>query len=87
MFLECDLEMYLTCVYVILLDLDVNISAEDLKYALQGIPELGQLSVSRTGDCKSFAWTIDWLTMPGNQPLLQVNMITIIEATVQLKYK
>ncbi|XP_062842250.1 fibrocystin-L-like [Trichomycterus rosablanca] len=58
--------------------LAVNISAEDLKCALQCIPELGQLSVTRTGSCKSYAWTIDWLTIPGNQPLLQINSSAVV---------
>ncbi|RXN34425.1 fibrocystin-L isoform X1 [Labeo rohita] len=51
--------------------LAVDISAADLRYALQGIPELGQLQVDRYGDCKGYYWNIQWLTMPGNQPLLK----------------
>ncbi|XP_036421459.1 fibrocystin-L-like [Colossoma macropomum] len=53
--------------------LAVDISAKDLQYALQGIPKMGQLSVTRTGDCKGYSWDIEWLTMPGSQPLLQIN--------------
>ncbi|XP_072530724.1 PKHD1 like 1, tandem duplicate 1 [Salminus brasiliensis] len=58
--------------------LSVDISADDLKYALQGIPDLGQLSVTRTGDCKGHIWTVQWLTMPGSQPLLQINDSAVV---------
>lgn len=57
-----------TCV----VDLSVDVSADDLKYALQAIPDLGLLSVNSTADCKGYLWEINWLTIPGNQPLLQV---------------
>ncbi|KAI4871505.1 hypothetical protein NFI96_027165, partial [Prochilodus magdalenae] len=57
--------------------LAVDISADDLRYALQGIPELGQLSVARTGNCKGYNWSVEWLTMPGSQPLLQINDSTV----------
>ncbi|XP_076865903.1 fibrocystin-L-like isoform X2 [Brachyhypopomus gauderio] len=53
--------------------LATDISAQDLQYALQAIPDLGQLKVDRAGDCRGYWWTIGWLTMPGNQPLLQIN--------------
>ncbi|KAA0710212.1 Fibrocystin-L Polycystic kidney and hepatic disease 1-like protein 1 [Triplophysa tibetana] len=51
--------------------LPVDISAGDLQYALQGIPELGQLDVQRYGDCTYNIWDIRWLTVPGNQPLIK----------------
>ncbi|KAK2887447.1 hypothetical protein Q8A67_015675 [Cirrhinus molitorella] len=53
--------------------LAVDISAADLQYALQGIPELGQLQVERYGNYRGYYWNIQWLTMPGNQPLLKIN--------------
>ncbi|KAL6460366.1 hypothetical protein MHYP_G00303320 [Metynnis hypsauchen] len=69
--------------------LAVDISAKDLQYALQGIPELGQLSVTRAGDCKGYSWNIEWLTMPGNQPLLQINDSSVVgvnpSVTAQVK--
>ncbi|XP_066530272.1 fibrocystin-L-like [Hoplias malabaricus] len=58
--------------------LSVNISAEDLRYALQGIPQLGQLGVTKTGTCKGAQWRIEWLTQPGTQPLLQVNDSAVV---------
>ncbi|CAM4636768.1 unnamed protein product [Leuciscus chuanchicus] len=58
--------------------LAVDISAADLQYALQGIPELGQLQVQRSGDCRGYSWYIQWLTIPGNQPLLKINASNVI---------
>ncbi|KAF5901267.1 fibrocystin-L isoform X1, partial [Clarias magur] len=70
-------------------DLPVNISADDLKYALQGIPDLGLLSVNSTADCKGYLWEIKWLTLPGNQPLLQINDSGVVgvNATVKAQVK
>nr|XP_055075127.1 fibrocystin-L-like [Misgurnus anguillicaudatus] len=58
--------------------LPVDISAADLQFALQGIPELGQLDVQRSGDCRGYRWDIRWLTVPGNQPLLEINSSAVI---------
>ncbi|KAI7789613.1 putative fibrocystin-L, partial [Triplophysa rosa] len=58
--------------------LPVNISDVDLQYALQGIPELGQLEVHRNGDCRGYTWDIHWLTVPGNQPLLEINSSAVV---------
>ncbi|XP_051729222.1 fibrocystin-L-like [Ctenopharyngodon idella] len=58
--------------------LAVDISAADLQYALQGIPELGQLQVQRYGDCRGYSWYIQWLTNPGNQPLLKINASNVV---------
>ncbi|KAG7317211.1 hypothetical protein KOW79_019509 [Hemibagrus wyckioides] len=66
-------------------DLPVNISADNLKYALQGIPELGMLSVTSTGNCKGYLWEINWLTIPGNQPLLQVNDSGVVGLNPSIK--
>ncbi|MCJ8746157.1 hypothetical protein PDJAM_G00138700 [Pangasius djambal] len=66
-------------------DLSVDISADDLKYALQGIPDLGLLSVNSTADCKGYLWEINWLTMPGNQPLLQINDSGVVGVNPSVK--
>ncbi|XP_051729532.1 LOW QUALITY PROTEIN: fibrocystin-L-like [Ctenopharyngodon idella] len=58
--------------------LAVDISAADLQYTLQGIPELGQLQVQRSGDCRGYSWNIQWLTIPGNQPLLKINASNVV---------
>ncbi|XP_040289774.1 fibrocystin-L-like [Bufo bufo] len=54
-------------------DLRVDISSVDLKYALETIPELGQVSISRYGNCRGYTSQIKFLTATGYQPLLQVN--------------
>ncbi|KAK1784753.1 hypothetical protein P4O66_003426 [Electrophorus voltai] len=58
--------------------LATDISTQDLQYALQGIPDLGQLKVDRTGGCRGYFWTIEWLSMPGSQPLLQINDSAVV---------
>uniref|UniRef100_A0AAY5ETB4 Polycystic kidney and hepatic disease 1 (autosomal recessive)-like 1 n=1 Tax=Electrophorus electricus TaxID=8005 RepID=A0AAY5ETB4_ELEEL len=58
--------------------LATDISTQDLRYALQGIPALGQLKVDRTGGCRGYFWTIEWLSMPGSQPLLQINDSAVV---------
>ncbi|KAM4026998.1 fibrocystin-L isoform 2-T2 [Anomaloglossus baeobatrachus] len=66
-------------------DLSVNISDTDLKYALQTIPEMGQVSIiSRYGNCRGYSMYIKFLTATGYQPLLQVNAskVTGVQATV-----
>uniref|UniRef100_A0A8C5QTU9 Fibrocystin-L n=1 Tax=Leptobrachium leishanense TaxID=445787 RepID=A0A8C5QTU9_9ANUR len=46
----------------------------DLQYALQTIPELGEVSVySRYGSCTGYNWYIKFLTAAGYHPLLQIN--------------
>ncbi|XP_053349466.1 PKHD1 like 1, tandem duplicate 1 [Clarias gariepinus] len=66
-------------------DLPVSISADDLKYALQGIPDLGLLSVNSTADCKGYLWEIQWLTLPGNQPLLQIDDSGVVGVNASVK--
>ncbi|KAK5854666.1 hypothetical protein PBY51_004842 [Eleginops maclovinus] len=53
--------------------LSVDISPEDLKYALQGIPGMGEVSISSYGTCKRPKWRVNWLTNPGDQPLMKIN--------------
>ncbi|XP_056273684.1 fibrocystin-L-like [Pseudoliparis swirei] len=52
--------------------LSVDISTEDLKYALQGIAGMGEVSVRSLGSCRAPRWRVEWLTNPGDQPLIQV---------------
>ncbi|XP_069815730.1 fibrocystin-L-like [Dendropsophus ebraccatus] len=59
-------------------DLAVDVLAADMKYALEGIPGVGQVSIlSRYGDCRGYTWQIKFLTATGYQPLLQINNSTI----------
>ncbi|XP_053468790.1 PKHD1 like 1, tandem duplicate 1 [Ictalurus furcatus] len=66
-------------------DLSVNISADDLKYALQGIPDMGLLSVNSIASCKGSLWEINWLTKPGRQPLLQINDSGVVGVNPSVK--
>uniref|UniRef100_A0A8C5WI58 Fibrocystin-L n=1 Tax=Leptobrachium leishanense TaxID=445787 RepID=A0A8C5WI58_9ANUR len=51
-----------------------DMSTQDLQYALQTIPELGQVSVyARDGSCTGYNWYFKYLTAAGYQPLLQIN--------------
>nr|XP_055075552.1 fibrocystin-L-like [Misgurnus anguillicaudatus] len=58
--------------------LPVDISAVDLQYALQRISELGQLEVVKSGDCRGYTWDIRWVSVAGNQPLLEINSSAVI---------
>ncbi|XP_026156055.1 fibrocystin-L-like [Mastacembelus armatus] len=58
--------------------LSVGISAQDLKYALEGIPGMGKVSVTYEGSCLRPSWGIKWLTNPGDQPLLQIDASSVI---------
>ncbi|MBN3294522.1 PKHL1 protein, partial [Polypterus senegalus] len=59
-------------------NLPVNISAADLKYALVGIPGMGQVDVLKWGDCRGYVWKVTWLSVPGKQPTLQINSSSVI---------
>ncbi|XP_053571903.1 fibrocystin-L [Bombina bombina] len=66
--------------------LPADISHVDLQYALQTIPELGQISVfERTGSCTGYSWEFKFLTATGYQPLLQINDSSVsgINATIK----
>ncbi|XP_053190049.1 fibrocystin-L-like [Scomber japonicus] len=63
--------------------LSVDISQEDMKYALEGIAGMGQVSVTYDGECRRPRWRVDWLTKPGDQPLLQVNGSSIVGNNVE----
>ncbi|CAL8293184.1 unnamed protein product [Merluccius merluccius] len=58
--------------------LAVDISADDLKYALEGIPGMGQLKVTDKGSCRRPQWRVKWVNKPGNQLLMQVNGSAVI---------
>ncbi|KAG5842965.1 hypothetical protein ANANG_G00183390 [Anguilla anguilla] len=58
--------------------LSVDISPEDLQYALQGIPEMGLVQVTRSGGCTGYSWRVQWLSNPGAQPLIQINSSSVL---------
>ncbi|XP_011607160.2 fibrocystin-L isoform X2 [Takifugu rubripes] len=61
--------------------LSVDIDENDLKYALEGIEGMGQLNVQWQGTCRSPKWRVEWLTNPGDQPLIQVNDSSVFGGT------
>ncbi|XP_054461971.1 PKHD1 like 1, tandem duplicate 1 [Anoplopoma fimbria] len=58
--------------------LSVDIGEEDLKYALQGIVGMGEVGVRRQGSCRHPKWRVEWLTRPGDQPLIQVVRSSVV---------
>ncbi|XP_038131411.1 PKHD1 like 1, tandem duplicate 1 isoform X2 [Cyprinodon tularosa] len=65
--------------------LPVNISREDLKYALEGIPEMGQVEVQEVGSCRRPKWRVTWLNRPGAQPLMKVNDSSVVGNNVNFE--
>uniref|UniRef100_A0A7N4NVE6 Fibrocystin-L n=1 Tax=Sarcophilus harrisii TaxID=9305 RepID=A0A7N4NVE6_SARHA len=61
----------------VLKGLSADISAVDLQYALQSIPEMGQISVIREGNCAGYSWKIKWRSTCGKQNLLQIKDVNI----------
>ncbi|XP_039978517.1 PKHD1 like 1, tandem duplicate 1 [Xiphias gladius] len=62
--------------------LSVDISEEDLKYALEGIAGMGQVRVAKQGSCRGPKWRVEWLTNPGDQPLIQVDSSSVVGKNV-----
>ncbi|XP_067888793.1 PKHD1 like 1, tandem duplicate 1 [Heterodontus francisci] len=54
-------------------DLPVNSTASEMQYALHTIPEIGTVSVTKSGNCAACQWTVQWLSKAGNQPTLKIN--------------
>ncbi|XP_030597029.1 PKHD1 like 1, tandem duplicate 1 [Archocentrus centrarchus] len=67
--------------------LSVDISEEDLKYALEGIAGMGQVSVGKVGTCRQPVWRVKWLTKSGDQPLIQVNYSLVVGENVTVGAK
>ncbi|XP_025757857.1 PKHD1 like 1, tandem duplicate 1 isoform X2 [Oreochromis niloticus] len=62
--------------------LSVDISEEDLKYALEGIAGMGQVTVQKSGTCRRPQWSVKWLTKPGDQPLIQFDYSSVVGENV-----
>ncbi|XP_078395885.1 PKHD1 like 1, tandem duplicate 1 [Cetorhinus maximus] len=54
-------------------DLPANSTASEIQYALQTLPEIGTVSVTKSGNCSACQWKVKWLSKGGNQPTLKVN--------------
>ncbi|XP_024153621.1 PKHD1 like 1, tandem duplicate 1 isoform X2 [Oryzias melastigma] len=64
--------------------LSVDISEEDLKYALEGIEGMGQVQVKKFGDCRRPKWTVKWLTNPGDQPMMKIDASAVVGNDVDI---
>ncbi|XP_024857831.1 fibrocystin-L isoform X2 [Kryptolebias marmoratus] len=62
--------------------LSVDISEEDLKYALEGIADMGRVKVVKQGSCRNPIWSVEWLTKPGDQPLMQIDDSSVVGSDV-----
>ncbi len=52
-------------------DVPSNLSATDFKNYLQSIPNIGNMLVTRTGDCAGYTWTTNWID-GGDKPAIEV---------------
>uniref|UniRef100_A0A3B4AGA3 Uncharacterized protein n=1 Tax=Periophthalmus magnuspinnatus TaxID=409849 RepID=A0A3B4AGA3_9GOBI len=55
-----------------------TVRLEDLKYALEGISEIGEVEVKYEGTCRKPMWKVEWVSKPGNQPEIQIDSSNII---------
>ncbi|XP_045717230.1 fibrocystin-L [Phyllostomus hastatus] len=62
----------------ILKGLPAAVSAADLRFALQSLEGVGQVSVTREGTCAGYSWTIKWRSRRGKQDLLQIDDSNLI---------
>ncbi|KAM8882915.1 PKHD1 like 1, tandem duplicate 1 [Synchiropus picturatus] len=62
----------------------VDISAEDLKYTLEGIQGMGDVTVTWKGTCREPLWQVYWVTNPGKQPLLQIDSSKVIGSNAEV---
>ncbi|XP_073925166.1 fibrocystin-L isoform X4 [Castor canadensis] len=68
----------------ILKGIPASVSAADLQFALQSLDEVGQVSVTREGNCAGYSWSIKWRSLCGNQNLLQINDSSIVGEKVNM---
>ncbi|XP_059206673.1 fibrocystin-L-like isoform X1 [Centropristis striata] len=65
--------------------LSVDISEQDLKYALEGIAGMGQVDVDWQGTCRQPKWRVEWLTKPGDQPLMEIDDSAVVGDDVEVR--
>uniref|UniRef100_A0A3B4ZZ57 PKHD1 like 1 n=1 Tax=Stegastes partitus TaxID=144197 RepID=A0A3B4ZZ57_9TELE len=67
--------------------LSMDIGEDELKYALEGIEGIGQVSVTDKGTCRQPKWRIKWLTKGGAQPLMKVDSSSVVGENVVISVK
>ncbi|XP_057684607.1 fibrocystin-L-like [Corythoichthys intestinalis] len=65
--------------------LSVNTSGKDMKYALEGIAGMGVVDVRYAGTCRRPKWVVEWVTQPGDQPLLELTDSSLVGKDVVIK--
>ena len=63
-------------------DLDVSLTGEIFGKELESLIGIGDLSVLKTGDCANFQMTVTFLSLPGDQPEMRVNIVAIFPVTL-----
>ena len=55
-----------------------DVNAEDMQALLQtNFPGMGVINIDLTGDCAGRKWSVTWLTVPGELPLIEVSDLTV----------
>ena len=55
------------------LDVAASVSADALETKLEMLDGMGDMKVTREGNCAGYTWTVEWTTLGGDHPQLQVN--------------
>ena len=56
-------------------DLPVYLTKEEMKAALETSPTMGTVAVTKSGDCARYDLLVEWLTEPGDHPMLEVSIV------------
>ncbi|KAM9824037.1 PKHD1 like 1, tandem duplicate 1 [Neosynchiropus ocellatus] len=62
----------------------VDIGEEDLKYTLEGIQNMGDVTVKWKGTCREPLWQVYWVTNPGKQTLMQIDSSNVIGTNAEV---
>ena len=60
------------CLSLSPLDVAASISADALETKLEMLDGMGDMKVTRDGDCAGYTWTVEWTTLGGDHPQLDV---------------
>ena len=53
--------------------IDVQATADEVKQTLQETFQDGEISIRRVGDCRGYAWDVEWVQSGGDKPTMDVN--------------
>ena len=66
-------------------DIPLNLTAEELQVILQENFNAGTVVVTKTEKCYYSKWKVTWVSKPGKQPLLDVNIAKLSGDRVSFK--